>query len=75
VPPVSSKSFWTGYTMPLTIILLGILGLIIDPIFLLAFVVLVGYYLYRLEKRVSQLEGDGTGQQPAKPKQDKSPAQ
>jgi len=52
--------------MPLIIIILGVLGITVDLIFLIAFVVVVGYYLYRVEKRLSQLEGSPTGQQPPK---------
>jgi len=61
---MSSQSIWGGYSMALIIIILGVLGLIIDTLFLLAFVVLVGYYLYRIEKRVSDLEGRAPGGQP-----------
>jgi len=59
--------------MPLIIVLLGIFGLIVDTIFLLAFFALLGYYLYRIERRISALEGSSAGQRP-KPKQDQPPA-
>ena len=52
--------------MPLILIVLGVLGITVDLIFLIAFVILVGYYLYRIEKRLSQLEGGPAGQQPQK---------
>jgi len=55
--------------MPVILILLGIFGLIVDTIFLLAFFIVLGYYLYRIEKRVSSLEGNPAGQRP-KSKQD-----
>ncbi len=57
--------------MPLIIALLGVFGLIVDTIFLLAFFVVLGYYLYRVEKRISALEGNPSGRQP-KAKQDQS---
>ena len=53
--------------MPVVLVLLGILGLTVDAIFLLVFFVLLGYYLYRIEKRISALEGSPASQQP-KPK-------
>ena len=64
---MSAQNLWGGYTLPLILILLGVFGLVIDPIFLLAFFVLLGYYLYRVEKRLSALEGSPAGQQ-SKPK-------
>jgi len=70
---MSTQSVWGGYTMPLIIALLGIFGLVVDTIFLLAFFVLLGYYLYRVEKRISALEGSPAGQHP-KPKQDQPSA-
>lgn len=63
---MSTQSPWGGYTMPLILIVLGVLGITVDLIFLIAFVILVGYYLYRIEKRLSQLEGGPAGQQPQK---------
>ena len=50
--------------MPLIIIILGILGIFIDLLFLVAFVALVGYYLYRIERRLSELEARAPGAQP-----------
>jgi len=64
---MSSQTAWGGYTMPLIIIVLGILGLTVDLIFLLAFIVVVGYYLYRIEKRVSALEGGAPSPKPGQP--------
>ena len=64
VPPVSKPSPWGGYTIPVIIVFLGIVGLF-DFIFFIAFLALLGYYLYRVEKRVSALEeGAGIGPQP-----------
>jgi len=57
--------------MPVILILLGIFGLIVSTIFLLAFFVVLGYYLYRIEKRISSLEGNPASQR-SKPKQDQS---
>ena len=50
--------------MPLIIIVLGVLGITVDLIFLIAFIVVVGYYLYRMDKRISELEGSPGGQKP-----------
>ena len=47
--------------MPLLLAVLGVLGITLDLIFLLVFFVGLGYYLYRVEKRLSTLEG---GRQP-----------
>lgn len=47
--------------MPLLLAVLGVLGITLDLIFLLVFFVVLGYYLYRVEKRLSTLEG---GRQP-----------
>ena len=70
MPSVSAQSVWGGYTMALIIVILGILGITIDLIFLLVFFIVLGYYLYRIEKRVSELEGNPASQKPGKPKQD-----
>jgi len=69
VPPVSTQSPWGGYTMPVILALLGVFGLIVDTLFLLAFFIVLAYYLYRIEKRISSLEGNPAGQRP-KSKQD-----
>jgi len=61
---MSNQGAWGGYTMPVIIVLLGILGITIDLIFLVAFFVVLGYYLYRTEKRISALEGNPAGQKP-----------
>jgi uncharacterized membrane protein len=63
---VSNQSPWGGYTIPLIIVILGILGITVDLIFLIAFIVVVGYYLYKIERRVSELEGNPAGQPSAK---------
>jgi uncharacterized membrane protein len=65
VPPVSKPSPWGGYTVPLILAVFGILGITVDLIFLLAFFIVLAYYLYRVEKRISALEGNPTGQQPS----------
>ena len=67
---MSTRNPWGGYTMPLLLAVLGVLGITVDLIFLLVFFVVLGYYLYRVEKRLSALEG---GQQP-NPKPDQAPA-
>ena len=67
MPPVSGRSVWGGYTLPLIIAVFGILGVTLDGIFLLAFFVALGYYLYRMEKRISELEANPAARiQPAK---------
>jgi uncharacterized membrane protein YbaN (DUF454 family) len=50
--------------MPLLLGVLGILGITLDLIFLLAFFMVLAYYLYRIEKRLSTMEGSAAGQQP-----------
>jgi len=67
---VSTRNLWGGYSMPLVLAVLGVLGITLDLIFLLAFFIVLGYYLYRVEKRLSNLEGS---QQPG-PNQDQTPA-
>jgi len=71
VPPVSKPSPWGGYTIPIIIVFLGIVGLF-DFIFFIAFLALLGYYLYRVEKRVTALE-QGAGIRPQDSEQDKPP--
>ncbi len=53
---MSNPSPFGGTNLVVLIILLGLLGLIIEPLFLLAFIAALGYYLYRIEKRMSNLE-------------------
>jgi len=61
---VSKPSPWGGYTIPLLIVFLGIIGLF-DFIFFIAFLALLGYYLYRVEKRITALEENaGIGPRP-----------
>jgi uncharacterized membrane protein len=71
VSPVSKPSPWGGYTIPILIVFLGIVGLF-DFIFFIAFLALLGYYLYRVEKRVTALE-QGAGIRPQDPEQVKPP--
>ena len=52
---MSKPSPWGGYTIPMLIVFLGVIGLF-DFIFFVAFLALLGYYLYRVEKRLSALE-------------------
>ena len=64
--PVSKPNPWGGYTVPLIITILGLLfALFVDLILFIVFVAVLGYYLYRLEKRISALEGSPTAQQPS----------
>ena len=44
-----------GFSMPIIIVVLGVLGLF-DIVFFFAFVGVLGYYLYKLEKRTKELE-------------------
>ncbi|HUK80274.1 MAG TPA: hypothetical protein VLU91_06390 [Nitrososphaerales archaeon] len=62
---MSKPSPWSGYTIPLILAVFGILGITVDLIFLLAFFIVLAYYLYRTEKRISALEGGPTTQQPS----------
>jgi len=57
--------------LAIIVILLGLLGLLIEPLVLLAFVVVLGYYMYKLDKRTAQLEARLTGTQPPDPKKPK----
>jgi len=61
---MSAQSPWGGYTMPVILAFLGIFGLIVNGFFLLAFFIVLSYYLYRIEKRISALEGNPANQQP-----------
>ena len=42
--------------MVVLIVLLGLLGFLVEPLFILIFIAVLGYYLYKLEKRTSALE-------------------
>ena len=64
---MSTQSPWSGYMIPVVLAFLGIFGIIVNGFFLLAFFVVLAYYLYRVEKRVSALEGNSAGSQ-SKPK-------
>jgi len=67
---MSGQSIWSGFNIPLILIVLGVLGVFLDFLFFIAFIAVLGYYLYRLEKRISELEGPGSqDQQAKKPKQ------
>ena len=52
---MSKPSPWGGYTIPMLIVFLGVIGLF-DFIFFVAFLALLGYYLYRVEKRLTAIE-------------------
>ncbi len=52
----TSASPFAGTNLVILIILLGLLGLFIEPLFLVAFVAVLGYYLYKLERRTQELE-------------------
>ena len=61
---MSARNPWGGYTMPLILAVFGILGITLDLIFLMAFFVVLAYYLYRIEKRLSAMEGPPASRQP-----------
>ncbi len=61
---MSYPSPFGGTNLVVLIILLGLLGLIIEPLFLLAFIAALGYYLYKIEKRVSSLEAGISAEAP-----------
>ena len=64
---MSNQGFWGGYNLPILIVVLGILfAFLVDLIIFIAFVAVLGYYLYRVEKRLSELEGPGSPDQQAK---------
>jgi len=64
---MSAQSPWSGYMIPVILAFLGIFGIIVNGFFLLAFFIVLAYYLYRVEKRVAALEGNPASQQ-SKPK-------
>ena len=53
---MSSPGFG-GMNLVIIITALGFLGLLVSIVFLLAFFAVLGYYLYKLERRISGLEG------------------
>jgi len=59
---MSTQSPWGGYTIPVILAFLGIFGITVNGFFLLAFFIVLAYYLYRVEKRVSALEGNPANQ-------------
>jgi len=64
---MSAQSPWGGYTVPVILAFLGVFGITVNGFFLLAFFIVLAYYLYRIEKRISMLEGTPANQQ-SKPK-------
>ena len=56
---MSNLSLFGGTNLVYLIIIFGFLGLFIEPLFLIAFIAFLGYYLYKLEKRFERLEGGG----------------
>ena len=64
---MSAQSPWGGYTVPVILAFLGVFGITVNGFFLLAFFIVLAYYLYRVEKRVSALEGNPANPQ-SKPK-------
>ena len=43
-------------TLVILIVVLGFVGLIVEPIIFLAFIAVLGYYLYKVERRLMDLE-------------------
>jgi len=64
---MSAQSPWSGYTIPVILAFLGVFGITVNGFFLIAFFLVLAYYLYRIEKRLSAMEGNPTNQHP-KPK-------
>lgn len=60
---MSTQSPWSGFMIPVVLAFLGIFGITVNGFFLLAFFIVLAYYLYRVEKRVSTLEGNPASQQ------------
>ena len=54
--PSPNPSPFSGPNMVVLIVLLGLLGFLVEPLFILIFIAVLGYYLYKLEKRTSALE-------------------
>ena len=61
---MSAQSPWGGYTVPVILAFLGVFGITVNGFFLLAFFIVLSYYLYRIEKRLSAVEGNPTNLQP-----------
>lgn len=69
---MSKPSMFGGPTLLILVVLLGVFGLFI-PLLLLAFFVVLGYYLYMLERRLTSLEGAGLARMPQAPKKPDKP--
>ena len=64
---MSSQGVFAGPGLAILVVLLGVIGLLIEPLIFLVFIIVLGYYLYRIEKRLSALEGPPRAQnQPSK---------
>ena len=64
---MSNRSVFGGPALPFLILVFGLLGILVDALFFIIFVLLLGYYLYRIEKRLNGLEGQsGLRAQPGK---------
>ena len=64
---MSSQGVFAGPGLAILVVLLGVIGLLIEPLIFLVFIIVLGYYLYRIEKRLSALEGPpGAQNQPSK---------
>ena len=54
---MSNPGVWSGYNLPIIIVALGLLfAFFVDLLFFIAFIAVLGYYLYKIEKRLSELE-------------------
>ena len=64
---MSNQGVFGGPGLAILVVALGLLGILVDLLFFVAFVVVVGYAIYRMEKRVGALEGTaGAPGQPPK---------
>ncbi len=53
---MSSSRTFSGMNMVILIVILGLVGLLVEPIVFLVYVAVLGYYLYTLEKRLASIE-------------------
>ena len=68
---MSGQGVFRGPGLAILVMLLGVVGLLIEPLVFLVFVVVLGYELYKIEKRLAERETNPADRaQPVK-KQDK----
>jgi len=53
---VSKQNPFGGPNLAIIVMLLGLIGFLIEPLLVLVFIVVLGYELYRVEKRLAAVE-------------------